>query len=108
MEPYGDDWYELVTLTEAMLRSAQEQDWEGLVSLEQERCSLLERLTTPGGLVSPGNEENRDTLSALIRTVLELDRQVMVLATERRQVLAGKIQGLRVGARARAAYNQLS
>lgn len=106
-EQWRDGWSELVTVTEAMLRSAQEQDWEQLVILEQERCLLLKERTIPDGAVDPLTTEEREALSALIRAVLDLDEQIVALAGEARQALLGKIQGLRVGARARAAYGQL-
>jgi hypothetical protein len=94
------DWEQVLRLSEQMLKAAQDQEWGMLVQIEGERRGLLHTCVAR----PPDDPQGRATISWAIQQVLDIDRQIIVLGQMGRQVLAGKIQSLQTGQRARQAY----
>ncbi|CAK0767689.1 flagellar protein FliT [Gammaproteobacteria bacterium] len=96
------DWDQLIGLTEQMLQTAQEEDWDALAQIEEARRKLLYEHTP-----SPANDpEGHAAVLRIIQKIIETDRQTIALCEKGQQTLAGQIQSLRVGERARHAYGR--
>ncbi len=90
---------ELLELTSAMLEAALSGEWERLVALEATRQERIhEFFSTP-----PGQEEAAEIARA-IRVILDTDRQVMRLGSERMEWLGDRLRGVRKGRAATSAY----
>lgn len=88
----------ILTLTEQMLQSARAEDWFGVADQEMRRRQLLaEVFAAPEAF-------DAIALKAMIRQVLEFDRDIMMLVEAGRRALGGELELLRQGQRATVAY----
>jgi len=92
----------LLSLTQALLGSAKAGDWERVTVLESERRPLIYAAFAAGG-VAVGDNPDRQ---AVIREILDADRQVMDLARQQRDDLQSQLRDLGYGKSALRAYGQ--
>jgi hypothetical protein len=90
---------EILVLSDAMLGCAREQDWAGVANLEVTRDALLK--TVFEGTERPSPE----ALTAVVRQVLESDRELIALGEQARGEFAAALGQMRQGLRAQAAYS---
>ena len=93
---------QLVTLSEVMLEHARRGDWEYVPEAEQQRRQFLERYFTQP--VAPGDQA---FVRGCVERILELDRELLRLSKASRAEAAEKLNELRRGRRAQAAYQDL-
>ncbi|MGE0386483.1 MAG: flagellar protein FliT [Gammaproteobacteria bacterium] len=86
-------------LTHDMLRAGRRGDWPAVLALHAEREPLLRGAFQDG--VAP---EAAPMAATMIRTVLELDRELCTLGRQARDLLRGRLQEVRTGSRAARAY----
>lgn len=100
MNNLPDDWNLVLELTQKMLHAAQNSEWEKLTELESERYKLIFHR-----IFSPPSYRPVPNLSQIIQQLQNIDQQIIALCQEGQQVLANQIKALRIGQRARQAYN---
>lgn len=88
-----------LVLTEAMLQTAREEDWDRLVELEAVRRAHIGAAFS-GPLSGPGAPQ----FAAFAQRILALDRELIALGEQGRRSLGEALTELRAGRRARAAY----
>lgn len=88
-----------IALTEQMLDMAQHQQWEALVSLEDQRSVFLEAYFSATQVPDIAQVVAQD-----IRYILDLNRQIISLAAIERQVSADAIKQQELAQRANQAY----
>lgn len=89
---------EVLSLCEAMLASAREQDWVTVANLEVTRSSLLHHL------LESEHQPAAESLASALPRILECDRELLRLGEPAHAELAGKILQFRQGQRALSAY----
>ncbi len=88
----------ILTLSEQMLQTARAEDWFGVADQEARRRQLL------AAVFAAPQAFDAVALKAMIRQVLELDRDIMMLVEAGRRALGGELELLQQGQRASAAY----
>lgn len=88
----------LMSLTQDLLRSARAADWDETTQLEAARRPLLYQIF---GAVKPGKHIR---YRALLQEILSVDREIMLLAQQRRDELAGLLHQVGHGRTALKAY----
>lgn len=96
--PAGSELAEILSLSAAMLEAARGQDWVAVANLESARGALLR------GLLEGGERPAVEVLAAVLRQVLETDRDLIALGESAHAALAGELAGLKRGRSARSAY----
>lgn len=96
--PVGAEPAEILSLTAAMLEAARGGDWVTVANLETVRGALLR------GLLEGHDRPETDTLAALLRQVLESDRDLIALGESAHAAMAGELAGLQRGRSVRRAY----
>lgn len=87
-------------MSQAMLILARADDWDAVSSLEPRRRQLMEAFFAR----KIGSEE-AEAVAQGIREVLEVDREVMILCQQTKDVIGQQMSQLTLGRRAEAAYN---
>ncbi|CAK0741419.1 flagellar protein FliT [Gammaproteobacteria bacterium] len=95
-----DDWKQVLQFTEQMFQAAQKEEWDKLEKIEEERHKLLYIYFSS----MPDVLTEQILIKQIIQQMIALDRQVIILCQNGQQVLANKIQSLRIGNRAIQAY----
>ncbi|MFA7618489.1 MAG: flagellar protein FliT [Thiohalomonadaceae bacterium] len=90
----------LVSLSEQMLECARKGEWDAVPVLETQRREGLEAFFSNATL-----PEEAAFIEPALEGILEIDRQLIELATESREVAAAKLKDLQQGRRAQSAYN---
>ena len=85
--------------TRLMLDACKQEQWESLVSMEDDRRKMLEAFFVP----KPEQQESEAVASA-IRQIQELDEELIKRCTEARQTCLKKLTNIDAGKRASAAY----
>lgn len=88
----------LMSLTQDLLRSARAADWDATTQLEADRRPLLYQIF---GAVTPGKHIR---YRSLLQEILSVDREIMQLAQQRRDELAGLLHQVGHGRTALKAY----
>ena len=88
----------ILTLSAQMLRTAREEDWFGLADQEARRRQLL------AAVLGAPDVFDAVALRAMIRKVLDFDRDIMALVEAGRRTLGGQLELLQHGQRATTAY----
>lgn len=88
----------IVTLTEQMLQTARAEDWFGVADQEARRRQLL------ATVFAAPQAFDAAALKAMIRQVLEFDRDILMLVEAGRRAVSGELELLQQGQRATAAY----
>lgn len=65
----------MLAVSQGMLAAAEEEEWDRLIVLEQERSSIVESLQMALDLV-PDDQQERDLLIALIKEIQACDEKV--------------------------------
>lgn len=93
---------EILSMTEKMGEDARADDWEKVRELEQERQKLIDSCF-------PLDESIEDPRLAgeQIKSVLELDKQLMALAKTQQQMLSNTLAKLSQGRQATKAYQEV-
>jgi hypothetical protein len=92
----------ILTLTEQMLQNAREEDWITVADQEARRRQLL------AAVFAAPEAFDALALKAMIRQVLDFDRDIMALVEAGRRALGGQIELLQQGQRATAAYQNVA
>jgi Flagellar protein FliT len=95
----GNPLEEVLSLCEAMLASAREQDWVTVANLEATRGVLLNNVLADQPQPLP------EWLARSYSRILDCDRELMKLGEVAHVELAGKILQFRHSQRAQAAYS---
>ncbi|MEK6748988.1 MAG: flagellar protein FliT [Pseudomonadota bacterium] len=92
---------ELYSCSERMLQAAKQGAWEEVTQLENERknIELLPNITSY-------DDEIKSEIQQRLQSVLDMNKQVMYLATDARDVLANKLAALKNGSNAAAQYKK--
>ena len=85
--------------TRKMLDTCEQEQWESLVSMEDDRRKMIEDFFVP----APEQQESEAVASA-IRQMQELDEELIRRCTEARQVCLRKVTNIEASKRASAAY----
>lgn len=88
----------ILALTEQMLQTARAQDWFGVADQEVRRRQLL------AAVFAAPQAFDAVALRAMVRQVLDFDREIMALVEAGRRALGGELELLQQGQRAAAAY----
>ena len=91
---------EILAVSASMLDLAHAQDWIGIANLEITREALLKAVFEGTDRPSP------EALTAMVRQVLESDRELIALGTQARGELAAALGQMRQARRAQAAYSE--
>ena len=94
----GNPHAEILSLCEAMLASAHEQDWIAVANLEAARSALLNNLLEGQPPVSV------EWQAEVLPRILDYDRELLRLGESAHTELSGKIIQFRHGQRAQTAY----
>lgn len=89
-----------VTISHAMLRAADSDDWSRVANLEHSRRQRLEEVFSAATAV------DYDSLRDFVRLVQDLDARVLVKSRQRQKSLAEQMHDLRRGRRAKGAYER--
>ncbi|MCK5093040.1 MAG: flagellar protein FliT [Gammaproteobacteria bacterium] len=85
--------------TRKMLDACGQEQWESLVSMEDDRRKMVEAFFVP----APEQQESEAVASA-IRQMQELDKELIKQCTEARQACLQKLTNIDVGKKVSAAY----
>lgn len=85
-------------LTEDMFQCAQNEQWDELTSLQQQRGDMLEHIFP----LEPENENEQ--AKTVLEQIIAVNQQTEVLCREARQALQVEISGLNKNKKAVAAY----
>jgi len=91
---------EILALSASMLDLAQTQDWIGVANLDVARDALLKAVFEGTDRPSP------EALTAVVRQVLESDRELIALGEQARGEFAAALGEMRQARRAQAAYSE--
>ncbi len=91
---------EILAVSASMLDLAHAQDWIGIANLEITREALLKAVFEGTDRPSP------EALTAMVRQVLESDRELIALGTQARGEFAAALGQMRQARRAQAAYSE--
>lgn len=94
-----NDFKKIMSLSEKMLENARQQRWENVSAIEDERRQLLTDFFS-----QPVNAQ-KGMLANSIRTILEKDREIVKLGSEKREELRGALQKFNRGKDAVQAYS---
>ncbi len=94
-------WEGIVALSEAMLEAARAEHWDRVTELARRRRSEVERFFT-----TPVAEHEAAWLSEGIRSVLDLDRELLELVEAGREASSAAVVRLHRGRTAQAAYRR--
>jgi hypothetical protein len=94
---------EIALLTDRMLACARDHQWDGIGELENRRRQLFEQLLGNTGNEPPDTAQARQ-LAAVIRNVLERDRELIRLGEVGRKEALEVLGAIQEGKRARRAY----
>lgn len=89
----------LRAMTRELLGRARSGDWDAAVDIESERRPLL--YSVFGGVAPGTHVQHRD----LLNEILAADREIMLLAQQRRDELGGLLRQVGVGQSALKAYD---
>lgn len=90
---------EILSLCEAMLASAREQDWVTVANLEAARSVLLNTLLEGPQRPVP------EFLAGIFQRIVDYDRELLHLGESAHAELSGQILQFRQGRRAQTAYS---
>jgi flagellar protein FliT len=68
-------------LTRNMLEAAQKSEWDRLVVLERERCTLIDQLRNLDR-EPPSDARERERKRTLLREIMEFDEQIEILTQD--------------------------
>jgi hypothetical protein len=88
-------------LTRQMGAHAQNGAWDAVIELERQRRTALEQAFAVEAPVD-------DTTAARIRTILDLDRQLIELGSQARDAVAGELSSAQRGRKVARAYGAVS
>ncbi len=94
---------QIVTLSETMLKDAENGDWECVIEMRDKREQLIEScFPVEETCADPAGMRQR------LSHVIALDGQVMALAKQQQKDLGKALSDLNVGRQATAAYKKMS
>ena len=65
----------MLTISQDMLKAADQDDWDSLIALEQERAAVVETLQSLPDTI-PDDQKERDVLIGLIQQIQKCDEKV--------------------------------
>lgn len=90
----------LLVLYQAMLRTAQDNDWDALDRLQHEAATLRDATQALAPSRPPLSQDEQETLAGLLRQILQLDEQIRAHAEpaleSTRKMLAGTVRSRNV------------
>lgn len=76
-------YWRVAQYSDRMLVMAQQEQWQEMLVLDEERSSLLAMIQAHDGLMDSLNDDQRQQLKQAIQQIIAADHQVMVLARAR-------------------------
>lgn len=96
--PMSPGLAEILFLSTAMPDAAREQDWVAVTNLEAARDALLKTV------LEGSDRPAADAVAAMMRKVLDSDRQLIELGKQARDGISAELAQLRQSRKARSAY----
>ncbi len=99
MTDKAQDLQQLIALSRTMLEKAQEDSWDDVIDLEAERSELIKVFFS-----EPVQQEYTDVVEAGIRTIIDIDIDIMELGSLKKLDLVDILQKMGQGKKAVQAY----